>query len=144
MRDVQWSPSGRCYCRNRASFLTDKGVPEAECPSAERTSSLRKETRQTPAHTCSRDLKVCERVVSSEDVSAIFLPSLTHYETLCVGKFLEDFTKIFIALFVCRTENLQVRTGTMSLQHFEMVSFKGCKIPQNGLVFCINLPQNEI
>lgn len=44
VRDLQWFPSGRCYCRNRANSLTDKGGPEAVCPSAERKSSLGKET----------------------------------------------------------------------------------------------------
>lgn len=33
---------------------------------------------------------------------------LTHYESLCVRKFLKEFTKIFVPLFVCRTENLRV------------------------------------
>lgn len=42
--DLQWFPSGRCCCRNRANSLTDKGGPEEVCPSAERKSSLRKET----------------------------------------------------------------------------------------------------
>lgn len=44
VHDLQWFPSGRCYCRNKANSPTDKGGPEAVCPSAERTSSLRKET----------------------------------------------------------------------------------------------------
>lgn len=42
--DLQWFPSGRCCCRNRASSQTDKGDPGEGCPSAERRSSLRKET----------------------------------------------------------------------------------------------------
>lgn len=36
--------------------------------------------------------------------------SLTHYKPLCVRKFLKEFTKILIPLFVCRTENLRIRT----------------------------------
>lgn len=37
--------------------------------------------------------------------------SLTHYKSLWVRKFLEDFTKIFVPLFVRGTENLWVTTG---------------------------------
>lgn len=44
VHDLQWFPSGRCYYRNRANSLTDKGDPEEVCPSAERKSSLRRET----------------------------------------------------------------------------------------------------
>lgn len=33
--------------------------------------------------------------------------SLTYDESLWVGEFLKDFTKIFISLFVCWTENLR-------------------------------------
>lgn len=38
--DLQWSPSGRCCCRSKASSLTDRGGPAAGCPSAEHRSSL--------------------------------------------------------------------------------------------------------
>lgn len=37
--------------------------------------------------------------------------SLTHYKSLWVRKFLEDFTKIFVPLFVRGAENLWVTTG---------------------------------
>lgn len=41
VHDLQWFPSGRCYCRNKANSLTDRGGPEAVCPSAEHKNSLR-------------------------------------------------------------------------------------------------------
>lgn len=42
--DLQWFPSGRCYCRNRSNSPTDKGGPEEVCPSAEHMSNLKKQT----------------------------------------------------------------------------------------------------
>ena len=57
VRGLQWFPSGRCYCRNRASSLRDKGGPEAVCPSAERRSSLRTEKRSAEK----RDTGLCQK-----------------------------------------------------------------------------------
>lgn len=37
-----------------------------------------------------------------------FRGELTHYKSLCVRKFLKEFAKILVPLFVCRTENLRV------------------------------------
>jgi len=92
VRVSQWFPSGRCYCRNKASSPTDKGGPEAVCPSAERRSSLEEQKRgqlmcssqthtQTHTHTPSR---FWHSPTISRSVSGSFLKSLRKSSFRCL------------------------------------------------------------
>lgn len=65
VHDLQWFPSGRCYCRNRANSLTDKGGPEAVCPSAERKSSLRKVTGKEKRSVKMRETGLSQKIFST-------------------------------------------------------------------------------
>lgn len=135
--DLQWFPIGRCYCRNKANSLTNKGGPEEVCPSGEHKSSLRNETGKRKEVTWRRDSSLCQdsfkqfkrltlkwvftllgcvvNAHSSSSCHQVFHTSPTHYESLCVREFLKEFTKILIPLFVCRTEDLKKRKENMLL-----------------------------